>query len=155
MTLRRHQNLAPMQLNWSPWKSNLGTQGWVHLLSQDTAVSLNRCTIATGRDLECRLTSARDPHERRAVADLFALDVALAAMQRAALTDTSPLRLKSLQGMNGVQTFYVSYCSHFCDDEQATPRSMCNLAMNGSGFGSAFGCDVPPAGGATPQCLFV
>ncbi|KAK8773114.1 hypothetical protein V5799_012359 [Amblyomma americanum] len=107
------------------------------------------------QDLECRLTTARDPHERRAVADLFALDVALAAMQRAALTDTSPLRLKSLQGMNGVQTFYVSYCSHFCDDEQATPRSMCNLAMNGSGFGSAFGCDLPPAGGATPQCLFV
>ncbi|XP_054923598.1 uncharacterized protein [Dermacentor andersoni] len=104
--------------------------------------------------VECRLSTATSPQERRAVADLFALDVALAAMADAARGSHSPLRLQHLEAMSAAQTFYVSYCSHFCDSQPLHhARSMCNLAINGSGFGTAFGCQATP--GNARQCLFV
>ncbi|XP_049518771.1 neprilysin-1-like [Dermacentor silvarum] len=101
----------------------------------------------------CRLDRAKSAKERLLVADLFALDVALEAMRASLLQDPTepPLRLKSLERLTEVQTFYVSYCSHFCGE----PRGlvMCNLARNGSEFGSAFGCRPRPQTG--PTCLFV
>ncbi|KAL1438479.1 hypothetical protein MTO96_048090 [Rhipicephalus appendiculatus] len=92
---------------------------------------------------KCRLSTATSPTEQRAVADLFALDVAYAAMEEATRRSTSPLRLKLLD-----------YCSHYCDSQPLLrARSMCDLAIDGSRFGTAFGCEAP-AGGAR-QCLFV
>ncbi|KAH7949356.1 hypothetical protein HPB49_008145 [Dermacentor silvarum] len=85
---------------------------------------------------ECRLDRARSEHEARAIGDLFALDVALAAMKR--VSEDSPLRLKLLEKLTATQTFYVSYCSRFCGDPDA--REKCDLAMNGSEFQAAFDC---------------
>lgn len=103
---------------------------------------------------KCRLSTATSPQERRAVADLFALDVALAAMESGARRNSSPLRLKYLESMDAAQVFYISYCSHFCDSQPPSrARSMCDLAINGSAFGTAFGCQAPP--GDARQCLFV
>ncbi|XP_065286359.2 uncharacterized protein [Dermacentor albipictus] len=85
---------------------------------------------------QCRLDKARSAHEARAIGDLFALDVALAAMK--SVSDASPLRLKLLEKLTATQTFYVSYCSRFCGDPDA--REKCDLAMNGSEFQAAFDC---------------
>ncbi|XP_054923721.1 uncharacterized protein [Dermacentor andersoni] len=85
---------------------------------------------------QCRFDKARSAHEARAIGDLFALDVALAAMKR--VSDASPLRLKLLEKLTATQTFYVSYCSRFCGDPDA--REKCDLAMNGSEFLAAFDC---------------
>ncbi|KAH6942216.1 hypothetical protein HPB50_001785 [Hyalomma asiaticum] len=103
---------------------------------------------------QCRLSTATSPREQRAVADLFALDVAITAMEEAARGSSSPLRLKLLESLSAEQVFYVSYCSHYCDSQPLfRARSMCDLAINGSRFGSAFDCEAPA--GSARQCLFV
>ncbi|KAH6942338.1 hypothetical protein HPB50_003924 [Hyalomma asiaticum] len=104
---------------------------------------------------ECQMSEAATPSDRRAVAELFALDVALAAMEESARSDKSPLRLKGLEELNEGQTFYVSYCSHFCSGDEPRARSLCNLAMNGSDFDRAFGCDVAALAVSGRRCLFV
>ncbi|KAH7949945.1 hypothetical protein HPB49_017534 [Dermacentor silvarum] len=102
---------------------------------------------------KCRLSIAKTATERRAVGDLFALDLCLAAMKDAVAADSTPLELKSLEYLSPEQTFYISYCDHFCDEHpQERAKSMCNLAVNGSGFGRAFGCDARADG--TRECLF-
>nr|XP_054932242.1 SCAN domain-containing protein 3-like [Dermacentor andersoni] len=90
------------------------------------------------RILREMLDCAKSAKERRLLADRFALDVALEAMQASSLQDPteSPLQLKSLKRLTEVQTFYVSYCSHFCGEPRG--QVMCNLATNGSEFSSTF-----------------
>ncbi|XP_075558515.1 uncharacterized protein LOC142590344 [Dermacentor variabilis] len=102
---------------------------------------------------KCRLAMAKTSTERRVVRDLFALDLSLAAMKDAVAADSTPLQLKSLEHLGPEETFYVSYCDHFCDEQpQERAQSMCNLAVNGSGFSQAFGCDARTDG--THECLF-
>lgn len=90
------------------------------------------------RKPECRYDRAHTPKQRRALADLLALDLALATMKNVSATDASPLRLKLLEKQTPEQTFYVSYCIRFCGEYNA--RDMCDLAMNGSEFKVAFDC---------------
>lgn len=101
----------------------------------------------------CRLDVAESVAERRSIADLFALDVALAAMKLSSQEnrDKRTTRLKSLEFLTATQTFYVSYCSHYCGEPDG--RRRCNLAMNGSEFGRSFHCRPEQP---TPQtCVFV
>ncbi|KAK8773097.1 hypothetical protein V5799_012342 [Amblyomma americanum] len=101
-----------------------------------------------------RLDAAKSSGERRQLGDLFALDVAFLAMQTSSVQDPDkwPLRLKSLEALTEVQTFYVSYCSHHCYEPSG--RLMCNLAMNASEFNDAFKCDARPRNSSS-TCVFV
>ncbi|KAH7944315.1 hypothetical protein HPB52_018217 [Rhipicephalus sanguineus] len=102
---------------------------------------------------KCRLSMAKTSTERRAVGDLFALDISMAAMKAAEAADSAPLQLKSLEHLSPEQTFYVSYCDHFCDEQpQQRAQSMCNVAVNASNFNDAFGCYTPAD--RTHECLF-
>ncbi|XP_075726164.1 uncharacterized protein LOC142767807 [Rhipicephalus microplus] len=102
---------------------------------------------------ECRLSIAKTSTERRAVGDLFALDIAMAAMKEAEAADFVLLQLKSLEHLSPEQTFYVSYCDHFCDEQpRERARSMCNVAVNASDFGDAFGCES--RADRARECLF-
>ncbi|KAK8788118.1 hypothetical protein V5799_022106 [Amblyomma americanum] len=102
---------------------------------------------------ECRVSKANTSAEQRFLTDLFALDLSLVAMNSAAAVDESPLQLKSLEGLSVTQTFYVSYCSHFCEEQPLSQaRAMCNLAANASAFAQAFSCRV--SGVTTHKCLF-
>ncbi|KAL3188725.1 hypothetical protein MRX96_022231 [Rhipicephalus microplus] len=102
---------------------------------------------------ECRLSTAKTSTERRAVGDLFAIDIAMAAMKEAEAADFVLLQLKSLEHLSPEQTFYVSYCDHFCDEQpRERARSMCNVAVNASDFGDAFGCES--RADRARECLF-
>ncbi|KAH6942497.1 hypothetical protein HPB50_006852 [Hyalomma asiaticum] len=102
---------------------------------------------------KCRLSTAKTSTERREIGDLFALDISMAAMKQADSTDSAPLQLKSLEHLSPEQTFYISYCDQFCDKQpQQLAKSMCNLAVNGSDFANAFGCDARIRD--TPECVF-
>ncbi|KAH6942215.1 hypothetical protein HPB50_001784 [Hyalomma asiaticum] len=106
------------------------------------------------RESPCRLDASRSHAERRSIADLFALDVALTAMQKSSERNREKrfLRLKSLEGLSATQTFYVSYCSHYCGEPEG--RRKCNVAMNGSEFDKSFGCHHLQQ--PTPhECIFV
>ncbi|KAH7942933.1 hypothetical protein HPB52_002708 [Rhipicephalus sanguineus] len=100
------------------------------------------------------LDVAKSVAERRSITDLFALDLALAAMQQASEKDREkrPLRLKYLEGLTATQTFYVSYCSHYCGEPSG--RRQCNVAMNGSDFGASFSCPHPKQP-TSQACVFV
>ncbi|XP_077485820.1 neprilysin-2-like [Amblyomma americanum] len=76
--------------------------------------------------------------EIRDLAERFALNVSVRA-----LTDNTPARRDSskipfLDSMTGSQTFFVSFCSHFCDDEERA--SLCDVAMSSALFRDAFHC---------------
>ncbi|XP_050040633.2 neprilysin-like [Dermacentor andersoni] len=102
---------------------------------------------------KCALDRAATKREMKEVADLFALDVALAALKSSAASSheggLSTLGIKLLEMFSPLQTFYISYCSHFCDDPVEGPV-MCNLAVNASDFAEAFGCQRQ----SPPTCLF-
>ncbi|KAL1463962.1 hypothetical protein MTO96_043098 [Rhipicephalus appendiculatus] len=102
---------------------------------------------------KCALDKAATRREKKAVADLFALDVALAALKNSTASSyeggLSSLRIKLLEKFSPLQLFYMSYCSHFCDDA-AEGSAMCNLVVNATDFAEAFGCKrLSP-----PMCLF-
>ncbi|KAH7950406.1 hypothetical protein HPB49_023733 [Dermacentor silvarum] len=102
----------------------------------------------------CRLDLAASTRDRRLLGDLLALDVAHDAMRKSsswAPSHYSPPRLKLLEKLTSAQTFYVSYCSRLCDEPYG--RLACNLAMNASRFGEAFGCPFRVPKG--PTCVFV
>ncbi|XP_077525881.1 neprilysin-2-like [Haemaphysalis longicornis] len=88
--------------------------------------------------LQCRIAKLHTPKEKKLLGDLFALDLAVAAMANVSAVNSGPLRLTYLEKWTPLRTFYVSYCSHFC--EQLGARDMCQLAMKGSEFGNAFDC---------------
>ncbi|KAH7969639.1 hypothetical protein HPB52_020702 [Rhipicephalus sanguineus] len=102
---------------------------------------------------KCALDKAATRREKKAVADLFALDVALAALKNSAASTyeggLSSLSIKLLKKFSPLQLFFISYCSHFCDDA-AEGSAMCNLAVNASDFAEAFGCKRQ----SPPTCLF-
>ncbi|KAH8026532.1 hypothetical protein HPB51_021144 [Rhipicephalus microplus] len=90
---------------------------------------------------KCALDKAVTQQEKEAVSDLFALDVVLAALKSSMSLEggLSSLRIKLLEKFSPLQMFYISFCSHFCND--ATEGSaMCDLAINASHFAEAFGC---------------
>ncbi|KAH7950359.1 hypothetical protein HPB49_023046 [Dermacentor silvarum] len=86
----------------------------------------------------CKIKKATSAKERREIKDLFALELALAIAEKVAEADGLPLRLKFLENLSPVQTFYVSYCSHFCGERGE--QGMCDLAMKTSEFVEAFAC---------------
>ncbi|XP_077528117.1 neprilysin-2-like [Haemaphysalis longicornis] len=89
----------------------------------------------------CRYDKATSPEERRQLADLFALSLARDAMKTSAPRtsgSSQPARLPSLEKLTEEQTFYVSYCSHYCGEPRG--KLMCDLAMNDSHFPGAFSC---------------
>ncbi|KAL3247455.1 hypothetical protein MRX96_057052 [Rhipicephalus microplus] len=98
----------------------------------------------------CKIDDAVSLKERKEIKDIFALELVSAVAQTAAASDSKPARLKHLEKLTTTQTFYVSYCSHFCGE--IGEQEMCNLAMNSSRFAEAFPCQRR---GADPQCLFV
>ncbi|XP_077527630.1 neprilysin-11-like [Haemaphysalis longicornis] len=99
----------------------------------------------------CKFDRAESPKYKAYIRDLFALTVALSTMKNVSTVDASPLRLKLLEDWTSEQTFYVSYCSHFCGQYGA--RDMCDLAMNASEFRKAFKCQVRISD--DNSCLFV
>ncbi|KAL1417379.1 hypothetical protein MTO96_026913 [Rhipicephalus appendiculatus] len=62
----------------------------------------------------CRIDEAESAKERSEIKDIFALELASAVALSAAGSDGKPPRLKHLEKLTAMQTFYVSYCSHFC-----------------------------------------
>ncbi|KAH7942898.1 hypothetical protein HPB52_002075 [Rhipicephalus sanguineus] len=97
----------------------------------------------------CKINEAESASERREIKDLFALELTSKVAQSSAAVDRKPPRLKHLEKLTAVQTFYVSYCSHFCGE--IGEQSMCNLAMNNSEFAHAFACQWR---GTQPGCIF-
>ncbi|KAH6942653.1 hypothetical protein HPB50_008957 [Hyalomma asiaticum] len=86
----------------------------------------------------CEIHRPKSTKEKREIKDLFALELALAVSQNAAAADVTAPRLKHLEKLTAVQTFYVSYCSHFCGEFEE--QEMCNLATKSSRFAEAFAC---------------
>ncbi|KAH6937255.1 hypothetical protein HPB50_026223 [Hyalomma asiaticum] len=103
---------------------------------------------------KCALEKAATRDEKKAVADIFALDVALAALKDSAASTyeggLSTLRIKLLERFSPLQLFYISFCNHFCDDPAEGP-ALCNSVVNASDFAEAFGCQRH----SRPTCLFV
>ncbi|KAH9377130.1 hypothetical protein HPB48_008267 [Haemaphysalis longicornis] len=79
------------------------------------------------------------PKEGKAIVDSLAVEVALATVKKLAAVDGRQLKLQGLEKFTTVQTFYMSYCSHFCG--QSGARQMCDLAIDTSGFRDAFRCE--------------
>ncbi|XP_050029996.1 uncharacterized protein [Dermacentor andersoni] len=98
----------------------------------------------------CKITTAVSTKERQEIKDLFAFELALATAKKVAEADGLPLRLKFLENLSPVQTFYVSYCSNFCGAREE--QEMCDLAMKSSEFVDAFACVWR---GVDLGCLFV
>lgn len=101
---------------------------------------------------KCRLDSANTSRERDAVARLFALEVALAALRENAQDHRLDM-LEGLEHWTGLQTFYVNFCANFCDHPRGA--ELCNVAMNASEFGDAFECPGAPSPSIDRRCLVV
>ncbi|XP_077490940.1 membrane metallo-endopeptidase-like 1 [Amblyomma americanum] len=98
----------------------------------------------------CRIKKTQSARERKMIKDLFALEMALATMKKASAADGYPLQVKLLEKFSPMQTFYISYCSHFCGEYGA--EESCGLARNGSEFARAFNC---PRLADHADCLFI
>ncbi|XP_037515124.1 endothelin-converting enzyme 1-like [Rhipicephalus sanguineus] len=103
----------------------------------------------------CRWDESSSPHEKRFIEELFALKLAVKALESAVGSDKAFLQLRSLETLTGRQTFYVSYCSRFC--YRVDGENWCNLAMHEEGYIRAFGCHSAWARYSTvePECLVV
>ncbi|KAL1486547.1 hypothetical protein MTO96_031342 [Rhipicephalus appendiculatus] len=88
----------------------------------------------------CQWDQAPSAEEKAHVRRRFALRIATEALQRnvAGSSQDAFVQLKSMEQMSGRQTFYASFCSHFCGapDGEAT----CNVALDEGAFQDAFGC---------------
>ncbi|KAH6938752.1 hypothetical protein HPB50_012411 [Hyalomma asiaticum] len=102
---------------------------------------------------QCRFDVAKTAKERSLLTELFAIDVALEAMQESATPKSrkSLMRLKFLEWLSDEQTFYVSYCSHYCGEPHG--QLACNLAMNSSQFDEVFWCHWNQR--KASSCIFV
>ncbi|KAL1425137.1 hypothetical protein MTO96_019483 [Rhipicephalus appendiculatus] len=102
---------------------------------------------------QCRFDVAESDMKRSLLIDQFAIDVALEAMRASSVLkpNTSPNRLKLLEWLSDEQTFYVSYCSHYCSEPRG--QLACNLAMNTSQFDDAFNCSWSRS--KSPACTFL
>ncbi|KAL1476988.1 hypothetical protein MTO96_017857 [Rhipicephalus appendiculatus] len=103
----------------------------------------------------CRWDEASSVHEKRFIEELFALKLAVKALESAVGSDKKFLQLQSLETLTGRQTFYVSYCSRFC--HRVDGEYWCNLAMHEDGYIRAFGCRSAWARYSKfePECLVV
>ncbi|KAH7962933.1 hypothetical protein HPB52_018796 [Rhipicephalus sanguineus] len=115
-----------------------------------------RAALATPhyeRLMTSRFDVAESDMERSLLIDQFAIEVALEAMQASSALrpSKSPKRLKFLEWLSDEQTFYVSYCSHYCSEPRGQPA--CNLAMNSSQFDDVFGCSRSRSN--SPACVFL
>ncbi|KAH7961295.1 uncharacterized protein LOC119385770 [Rhipicephalus sanguineus] len=108
---------------------------------------------ANSKQQQCRFDVAESDMERSLLIDQFAIEVALEAMQASSALrpSKSPKRLKFLEWLSDEQTFYVSYCSHYCSEPRGQPA--CNLAMNSSQFDDVFGCSRSRSN--SPACVFL
>ncbi|XP_070389262.1 neprilysin-like isoform X2 [Dermacentor albipictus] len=97
----------------------------------------------------CTWDLAESQHEKREISDLFALELALDALRKSSRRDHLPQKIRGLEILSETQTFFVSYCSHFCDDPDG--KGLCSLAANVSEFADAFSCQKHEGN----ACLFV
>ncbi|KAH7986567.1 hypothetical protein HPB52_024868 [Rhipicephalus sanguineus] len=84
----------------------------------------------------CTWDLAQSEHEKRGVADLFALELALEAFKRSSRSNYQPVKIRGLERLSEAQTFFMSYCSSFCDNPDGA--RLCGLAANSARHGSAF-----------------
>ncbi|XP_037579973.2 endothelin-converting enzyme homolog [Dermacentor silvarum] len=92
-----------------------------------------------GQKLKCSLNDANSRREKRALADLFALNVTLRAFADTAKGVHSSPKLRFLESLSEEQTFFVSFCSHFCGDKDRA--ELCDLATRTAQFRKAFRCE--------------
>ncbi|KAH7977577.1 hypothetical protein HPB49_002554 [Dermacentor silvarum] len=97
----------------------------------------------------CTWDLAESEQEKREIADLFALELALDALRKSSGRDRLPQKIRGLEILSETQTFFVSYCSHFCGDPDG--KRLCSLAANVSEFAGAFSCQQRER----DSCLFV
>ncbi|KAL1415849.1 hypothetical protein MTO96_028632 [Rhipicephalus appendiculatus] len=97
----------------------------------------------------CTWDLAQSDHEKRGVADLFALELALEAFKRSSESSYQPVKIRGLERLSEAQTFLISYCSNFCGSSDG--ERLCGLAANVSDFASAFTCQNE----GRNTCLFV
>ncbi|XP_037515200.1 neprilysin-11 [Rhipicephalus sanguineus] len=76
----------------------------------------------------CTWDLAQSEHEKRGVADLFALELALEAFKRSSRSNYQPVKIRGLERLSEAQTFFMSYCSSFCDNPDGA--RLCGLAAN-------------------------
>ncbi|XP_054922598.1 neprilysin-2-like [Dermacentor andersoni] len=88
---------------------------------------------------KCWLNDANNRRDKRALADLFALNVTLRAFADATAGVHSYPKLRFLESLSEDQTFFVSFCSHFCGDRERA--ELCNLATRAAQFRKAFRCE--------------
>ncbi|XP_075542595.1 neprilysin-11-like [Dermacentor variabilis] len=103
----------------------------------------------------CRWDEASSVHDKRFIKELFALKLAVKALESTAAGDKAFLQLQPLQTLTGRQTFYASFCSRFC--HRVDGENWCNLAMHEDGYSRAFGCHSvwPRYMKVDPECLVV
>ncbi|KAH7964471.1 hypothetical protein HPB51_027288 [Rhipicephalus microplus] len=97
----------------------------------------------------CTWDLAQSDDEKRGVADLFALKMALDAFKRSSSSSYQPVKIRGLEMLSDVQTFFISYCSNFCGSPDG--ERLCGLAADDSDFASAFSCQNEEK----DTCLFV
>ncbi|XP_070396747.1 neprilysin-2-like [Dermacentor albipictus] len=97
----------------------------------------------------CTWDLAETERKKREIADLFALELALDALRKSSWRDRLPQKIRGLEMLSETQTFFVSYCSHFCDDPDG--KRLCSLAANVSDFADVFSCQKHER----DICLFV
>ncbi|KAH6934232.1 hypothetical protein HPB50_021952 [Hyalomma asiaticum] len=103
----------------------------------------------------CRWDEASSVQDQRFIEELFALKLAVKALEGMVGSGKAFLQLRSLETLSGRQTFYVSYCSRFC--YRVDGENWCNLAMHEDGYIRAFGCHSAWArySKVEPECLVV
>ncbi|KAH7944662.1 hypothetical protein HPB52_023071 [Rhipicephalus sanguineus] len=104
----------------------------------------------------CQWDQARSAHEKAHVRRRFALRIATEALERnvAGSLQDAFVQLKSMEQMSGRQTFYASFCSHFCGEPDG--EDTCNVALEEESFQDSFGCRWWWSKfGSDPTCLIV
>ncbi|XP_075739150.1 uncharacterized protein LOC142784610 [Rhipicephalus microplus] len=89
--------------------------------------------------LKCSLYDAKTRREKRALAEVFALNVTLRAFEDSNSATQSYSKLRFLESMSEDQTFFVSLCSHFCGDKERA--QICDLVAKTVRFRKAFRCE--------------
>ncbi|KAH7948058.1 hypothetical protein HPB52_018190 [Rhipicephalus sanguineus] len=89
--------------------------------------------------LKCSLYDAKTRRERRALTDIFAMNVTLQAFGDSATALHSYPKLRFLESLSEDETFFVSLCSHFCGDKERA--ELCDLATRTTRFSKAFRCE--------------
>ncbi|XP_075739154.1 neprilysin-1-like [Rhipicephalus microplus] len=89
--------------------------------------------------LKRSLYDAKIRREKRALAEVFALNVTLRAFKDSDSATQNYSKLRFLESMSEDQTFFVSLCSHFCGDKERA--ELCDLVTKTARFRMAFRCE--------------